>query len=236
MKRLICAIIIFIVTNVAGGQEKVDLADRQIQAFVKRCEAATRSEIAELPAKIKASEVLLRIVKRGAINPQLTEVKWIGMGATAKVAFPSSDRKKNAEQNAQFMLDARRLRLKNLKAGEALAVGALPHVGIAVGDIGTSDVGFRLLQIADGSNMMVKHAGETDIWLKGFSTEGLVDDSPIESPGCIRITGTKQYTTTTGALRTILLGEPFDGDAVIRAHIAAQKAAKPMPMPMKPAK
>jgi hypothetical protein len=235
MKRLICAVA-FCVACLAGARadEKVDLADQQIQAFVKRCEAATRSEIAELPEKIKKSEVLLRIVKRGAINPQLAAEKWIGDGPTAKVAFPSSEHKKKAEQSAQFMLDARRVRLKDLKAGDALAMPFLSYDNLKVGDIGRPEYGFNVNQIVDESNVIVKYVGETDLWLKGFDTKDLTDDSRINSVDCVRITGTKKYTTVTGASRTILLAEPFDGDAVIRAHIAAHKAAKPMPM--KPAK
>jgi hypothetical protein len=50
------------------------------------------------------------------------------------------------------------------------------------------------------------------VWLKGINTTGLADNGGIDLNCLCHITGTKSYTTVTGAQRTIFVMEPVGGD------------------------
>ncbi len=62
---------------------------------------------------------------------------------------------------------------------------------------------------SDGSNTM--RAAESIVWSKGISTEGLADKSEVRCPpGGIRVTGTHQYNSTSGAAKTVFVVEPCE--------------------------
>ncbi|HLB74545.1 MAG TPA: hypothetical protein VJJ98_11035 [Sedimentisphaerales bacterium] len=115
--------------------------------------------------------------------------------------------------------------------GTDLAVGQVAYLD------GTHDTGREVYQasayareIIDANNMIVeitigykaeyprfsttgvpsRHIGITKlIWLKGVSTAGLVDNSKVNCPDPMKVTGTKTYTAVTGALRTTFVLEPY---------------------------
>lgn len=222
MKYIYCTLVIYSTCiTYTYSDEKVDLANKHVQEFIQQCETATNQEITKLPDKIKQSEILLKIIQRGAINPQLTDTKWIGTGTKTKVAFPSSEQKKASENAAKVTIDAMRIRLKNLKARNALTMAPLPD-DLKVGDIGRPQYSFEVSQVVDESNVIVKY-GDISIWLTNYDTKELADNMQIKYINCVQITGTKKYSTVAGTTRTILLVELFDGDSVIKAHIAAKK-------------
>jgi hypothetical protein len=83
----------------------------------------------------------------------------------------------------------------------------------------------EVIQVIDERNVLVKfmfgyhiaqtrtrsyastHGVET-VWLKGLSTEGLVDGSPIKTNKAFKITGTKTYTTADRGAATVFMLEP----------------------------
>lgn len=48
-----------------------------------------------------------------------------------------------------------------------------------------------------------------DVWIRGVSTEGLVDGANMDYRNPLTVTGTKTYDTTAGAGRTVFVLEPF---------------------------
>lgn len=51
--------------------------------------------------------------------------------------------------------------------------------------------------------MILNIGSGKSIWLEGHTTNGLVDDEYVRLIGYIKCTGTKSYTTVTGASRTV---------------------------------
>jgi hypothetical protein len=86
---------------------------------------------------------------------------------------------------------------------------------------------FRVISVADESNLIVEYDHRIEgalgadgrapaptkhhyisLWLKGFSTKGVVDDDKVTIPWVVNVTGTKKYTTGAGTTSTVLLIEP----------------------------
>ena len=68
-----------------------------------------------------------------------------------------------------------------------------------------------VLQVTGPHSILVKRDGKT-LFVKGFSTEGLVDGDALKIDFLVWIAGTHQYTDTSGATRTVQRIEPFPMD------------------------
>jgi hypothetical protein len=95
---------------------------------------------------------------------------------------------------------------KGPTASDLLLPDLVAQVG-SVGKLGT----VRIQQILDDDNMLID-AGNQTVWVKGYSTKGLVDsnDPKFEINSIFQITGTKRYTTVIGATTTCFVAEPCE--------------------------
>lgn len=62
---------------------------------------------------------------------------------------------------------------------------------------------FHVSSIVDDTTVLLERNGTPVLWLEGCSTDGLVTDEVVYIADPIECTGTKSYTTTLGAKRTI---------------------------------
>jgi hypothetical protein len=103
------------------------------------------------------------------------------------------------DASGQRMADAMRdpKIITALVAGDSLDDLAIGNIG-AIGQV-------RIVRIVDPENMIVALAKGGEMWCKGFSTAGIVDDQHKFLDGCI-ITGTQRDNIG----RTMFVAEPFD--------------------------
>jgi len=90
----------------------------------------------------------------------------------------------------------------------------------------------KIFQIVDKKNALVKWAENsmgdmTLVWLKGFSTDGLTDDKTVTIKQPVQVTGTKQYNTTMGGSKTVMVIEPFHLDEKTLVKAAKELGLKP---------
>lgn len=197
-------IVLLVLAGFARGDDKADAKkerDARVKAFVELSERERRAELKGLPSDIKYARLAL-VARKKELDPEAIEAAQAKLDGL--IAFQEKLKKNDEPYHA---------RLSYTRT-------------IRVGDIG-DPVGVRITQIIDGQNLVVETVFRGDgkeqrIWLKGFLTEGLADDTGYR-PGCIEVTGTKTYVTVTGASSTILLAEPFD--------LPKQKAPAPPPKP-----
>jgi hypothetical protein len=115
-----------------------------------------------------------------------------------------------------------RLRANEVKAGQ-------------VGEIQASNRDVRsnnpaVLQIFDGRNCLV-NVGQQDqvtLWVTGFDTKDLADNSPFALLGrCWEVTGKRTYEFARGGVATVFEIRPFDLDAARRAFLEAARKKPP---------
>jgi len=145
------------------------------------------------------------------------------------ITYRTEDEKKagikRARQNGR---DTER-RWKKLKRNQPFYCAPLELKELAVGSIGTLRTNDAwVLQVVGKNEMLVREEWVIDIWtarnnrpvmkhrdvekvfwLKGVSTEGVVDKSRLEYDKPLQITGTKTYDTAVGT-STVFVLEPID--------------------------
>jgi hypothetical protein len=142
-----------------------------------------------------------------------------------------------------------RARIAEIKKAEFII---LPLVTFGVDDIGT--VYFdEVAQVVDERTAIIRVRGvyggdststsmtsaSKDVWVTGIDTKKLVDDAAISRRVDVFFSGTKTFTTATGAARTILQGQLFEmssylepGDPAEEAKaVTAPPPAKKQPQP-----
>ena len=87
----------------------------------------------------------------------------------------------------------------------------------AIGKLTQDDRSVRIVQILGPAEMIVD-IGDNWVMLKGFKTEGLVDDKTAGLSDVILVEGTYSYTTVMGSSKTIYKAVPFD-DSQVRAYV-----------------
>ncbi len=141
------------------------------------------------------------------------DLELVESAAAAKVTLP-------IKNNSATLLQA-----GSLEAGNA---GVLAATLVYRNSLGQGTEGgqgfeqFKVVSVVDSSNLIVTYdktswnpmTGHTThhpirLWLKGFSTTGIVDDDQVTIPWTIKVTGTKAYTTALGAKSTVILIEPY---------------------------
>lgn len=83
----------------------------------------------------------------------------------------------------------------------------------------------EVLQIIDDENMLIEYDSYSHdkCWLKGFQTNGLVDDDRVEGlASLLKVTGTKQYRTAAGGTKTVPLLEPFGLEVPVTKDVRAK--------------
>lgn len=94
----------------------------------------------------------------------------------------------------------------------------LPY-GPSLGDVGAIRLS-RVRQVIDEDNLLIRLDGGILLWLQGFDTAGVTDNSVFATATTVGIvTGTKTYGNVAGSSNTVLVVEPlFD---FTRLHAAA---------------
>lgn len=113
-------------------------------------------------------------------------------------------------------------RIASLKAG-AIILPYFPLDNAHVGDIGRpkfrdfdKDPDFivgKIFQIVSANEMIVRFGMFGDFWVKGYSTESLVDGKGLQFDKAVIVSGTKKYETITGT-RTIFMLEPVSDENI----------------------
>jgi hypothetical protein len=103
--------------------------------------------------------------------------------------------------------------LKPLRAWAKFVAAPLEFRAGSIGTFSTHTVGAE--QIIDAGNVIayrLKNYGRDRefFWLSGFATDGIADGQEFRAPGVWIVNGTRSYTATDRAKRTLLLFEPFD--------------------------
>ena len=62
--------------------------------------------------------------------------------------------------------------------------------------------------LRDNPNAARYQLGSALVFVKGVSSAGVADGNQIEHKGLLKVTGTKSYTDTLGAQRTVFVVEP----------------------------
>ncbi len=86
-----------------------------------------------------------------------------------------------------------------------------PELKLKEGNYGSlKNVELRVIQVVDGTNVMVKTRDKGILWINGFSTAGLVEDELVAGAPLVICTGKKQYTNASGEKTTVHVVEPLD--------------------------
>ena len=90
-------------------------------------------------------------------------------------------------------------------------------------------VNIKIFQVIDAENLIAMQASPVEgqefrnpmFWLKGISTDGMVDEDYTAIKEPLWVSGTKQYSTSGGSTKTVFVLEPFDVEAA-RPFLKAQ--------------
>jgi hypothetical protein len=106
-----------------------------------------------------------------------------------------------------------------------------PDLTFKEGNYGSlKEIELRVVQVVDGSNVMVKMRDKRVIWISGFSTAGLVEDELVVGAPLVICTGKKQYTTASGAKTTVFVVEPLD----VEKWVGVEEVPVPPPARLDP--
>lgn len=147
---------------------------------------------------------------------------------TGTYTFRTAELKGERARQVQERINDLHKHLAALKKNDPPFVPAL-RGGFAVGKVGGFAYPVTVRRIIDNANMIVRASVDLgpgpgniwavqklDIWLSGVATDKLADDTQVDLPGPFEITGTRQYRSAVGEVRTLFVAEPFDAARVNR--------------------
>jgi hypothetical protein len=165
---------------------------------------------AALRDKTRLSEVLLRQMKEGKVNPELDESERFPSEPRQPVLFKTKEIK---DEDVAFLSDSIKAAKKELADALAHKRALLPNAEyplaapLAVGEIirfrGT---GFKIVQVIDENNALCRasYSNPAAIWVSGFSTAGLSDGGFLDpADSAMQMVGTKSYANGLGAQQTV---------------------------------
>ena len=106
-----------------------------------------------------------------------------------------------------------------------------PDLTFKEGNYGSlKETELRVVQVVDGTNVMVQTRDKRVIWINGFSTAGLVDDELVAGAPLVICTGKKQYTTASGTKTNVWVVEPLE----VEKWVGVEEVAVPPPARLQP--
>ena len=140
------------------------------------------------------------------------------------IAFRSRSDKTKYIRGNEARLAAARRDLDALLAGTSPPELEQLGVAAAVGKIGLAH-GWRVQQVVDEQSLMAGIEGTAvTVWFEGIDTSTVVDGRTVDLAGAWLVTGTRQYETVAGGLRTVYVAEPIDFEAAYRKLYAPPPA------------
>ncbi len=188
---------------------------KDVKAFVVACHDSRVKQIQRARKKAAYIQQDLKENRTARVNPNQRVVTVDA--ATKERTYPSEEVKHHDIQNDERRLKSLQDTLERLDKSlpmpqlilDNLHVGAVGALEFPEGMIGDRTPSFEVMQITDGTNMMVTMFGQR-VWVSGVSTAGLVDGKKVELPQVFRITGTKTYKTAIGGSNTVFVFSPVD--------------------------
>jgi hypothetical protein len=103
-----------------------------------------------------------------------------------------------------------------------------PDLTFKEGNYGSlKEMELRVVQVVDGSNVMVRTRDKRVIWISGFSTAGLVEDELVAGAPLVICTGRKHYTTASGSKTNVWVVEPLE----VEKWVGVEEVPAPTPAP-----
>ena len=194
--KKILSIIILLCAGIAYGQDDPN---------------ALSAKIAQLEKTIARQERIIEKQKT-KLEEQEKEIKRLFALCRQNGIEPNS---KKIARNTKEVIEAESIDGREIKAGQIFVMGKYGY--------------FKITQIIDKQNAIAElwwkmtKPLEKDVplsaygcldnvvtvWIKGFSTENMVDGNTLKSDKVLKVTGTKMYTNVLGASKTIFLIEPY---------------------------
>lgn len=240
-KRVQNSFFYFLMTCVCLAIPSISYADvnenRFVEAIVENIKS-NKMAVEKLESEIKA-------MTTGRINRTIKQPFELLETRNAKrYVWRSAEDKSKAIDDAKTqlaMLGQRDKLIPQINIGPQMKVGTigkLPQSQSEKATVIRNDTAFQgerttfyrytAFQVIDEANVLVKIAKTTVFfaeaappessyifWMKG-PTSGMADGSPIDLADVYKVTGTKQYSTPTGASMTAFVLERFDADDLLK--------------------
>lgn len=197
----ICACLLSLSTAVAqedgrgDAPQPSDKVVRAARAEAERQERVRREQVSLLEEEVQYAEQFLRKV-------EAAEVRRGADAGDGDGPFRSAAAKRDAVARAKARVERARRKLADARtakpAFQKIPLRAVAEIGIP------AQPEFRIDTIIDDDEMIASNFPEP-VWLRGFPTEGLVDDRVVTIDRPVIVSGTKRYRD-----RTMLLVEPYE--------------------------
>jgi hypothetical protein len=203
-------------TVAAAAAAQREASDAYRNAVLQDSAAATvtqaKANLQSGDAAEDEDEAIKEMLRRGEAK-RLANIKWLLDDIRSlddklgQLPEDSNTESRRNEISDQIIKERQLIAMMQSEKGHYL-----PDLEMKVGSTGAIYDALHVFQVIDGNDMLLSLGEDSVCWVKGIDTTGLTDDQEFKFHHALRVTGTKQYTTAAGSLRTVFVIEPFGPD------------------------
>lgn len=203
MRSALFLLLVFLVPALAQADDPVN------ETFILKAKVSTQEYRQKMVELIATNKKFLTKAKRGVINPRVTEPTLV----KGNFVFPDGESRTATIAEHEKAIENGETIIKYIDARQFWYLPSITE-NLAVGDIGKWREPIKVRQIIEDDVARVE-LGDTTCFLKGVSVKNLADGDSFEYDKPLQVTGTQQYKTVLGAVRTEYIVEPIADEKVL---------------------